>query len=208
VNLRTAGEHGGTGNRISILPVMTPLDIREPVKLLQAVHAAASAMKRSHILDLVNLAAAWMSATPPPFQALFGKLGNVLPIPPFHLVCTNVPGPKTPVYLLGQKMLRTYPYVPIGNDMGFCCAIQSYNGGLYAGLTADLAVVPDAHSLRSFMEQAYAELRAAAGAEAPRPPKPRTRRRPAPPEVNAEPVSESPRPPVAAEPVAEPALVE
>ena len=66
--------------------------------LLQAVHAATSAMKRSHILRSGEI---WRlrgcSATPPPFQALFGKLGNVLPIPPFHMVCTNVPGPKVPV---------------------------------------------------------------------------------------------------------------
>ena len=61
VNLRAPGEQPGTGNRISILPVLTPLGIREPAMLLQAVHAATSAMKRLHILDLVNLAAAWMS---------------------------------------------------------------------------------------------------------------------------------------------------
>jgi diacylglycerol O-acyltransferase / wax synthase len=184
VNLRTPGEQPGTGNRISILPVLTPLDIREPVKLLQAVHESTAAMKRSHILDLVNLAAAWASATPPPLQALFGMLGNVLPIPPFHLVCTNVPGPKSPVYLLGRKMLRTYPYVPIGNDMGFCCAMQSYNGRLYTGLTADVAVVPDAQKMREFMEEAYAELRDAADVKTRKRPKPRVRRTPAPTEAN------------------------
>ena len=119
-----------------------------------------------------------MSATPPLFQALFGKLGNVLPIPPFHLVCTNVPGPKVPVYLLGRKMLRTYPYVPIGNDMGFCCVMQSYNGRLYAGLTADSTVVPDARKVRAFIDEAYAELRAAAGVKPLKAPKPRARRAP------------------------------
>jgi WS/DGAT/MGAT family acyltransferase len=176
VNLRAPGEQTGTGNRISILPVLTPLGIRQPARLLDAIHTSTAALKRSHVLDVVNLAAAWMSATPPPFQALIGKLGNVLPVPPFHLVCTNVPGPKVPVYLLGRKMLRTYPYVPIGNDMGFCCALQSYNGRLYAGLTADSAVVSDAGKMRSFIEEAYAELREAAGVRLPKAPKPRARR--------------------------------
>lgn len=163
VNLRPPGEHSGVGNRISILPVTAPLDVRKPEELLQAVHQRTQALKRSHILDLISLGAAWLSATPVPLQVLIGQLGNVLPVPPFHLVCTNVPGPPVPLYLLGRKMLKSYPYVPIGNDMGFCCATQSYDGRLYFGLTADAAAVPDVHRIREFLEDAFAELRQAAG---------------------------------------------
>ncbi len=163
VNLRPPGGGEGMGNKISILPVTTPLDIEDPLELLKAVHERTQALKRSHVLDLISLGAAWLSATPPPFQAMFGLLGNRLPFPPFHMVCTNVPGPQVPLYLLGKKMLRSYPYVPIGTEMGFCCAIQSYDGTFYIGLTADSAVVPDVARIREFIDQAFVELRQAAG---------------------------------------------
>ena len=62
-------------------------------------------------------------------------------------------------------MLTFHPYVPIGNDMGVCCAIQSYNGKLYFGLTADSAAAPDVHRLNDFLEEAFGELRRAAGVQ-------------------------------------------
>ena len=212
VNLRPPGAQASMGNKISILPVTTPLDIKDLLELLKAVHERTHAMKRSHILDLISLGAAWLSAAPPPFQAMFGLLGNRLPFPPFHLVCTNVPGPQVPLYLLGKKMLRSYPYVPIGTEMGFCCAVQSYAGRFYVGLTADSAVVPDVERIREFMDQAFAELRAAAGVSPVRPkraraqkattarPKPRARRTPEPTLVENPPAIE---PQLAAEVVAE-----
>lgn len=163
VNLRSLGEQPGVGNRVSAFPLVAPLDIPDPVELLHAVHAKTQSLKRSHLLDLVGLGMAWMGVVPAPFQAMFGMLGNVLPIPPFHLVCTNVPGPQFPLYLLGHELLRSYPYVPIGNDMGFCCAMQSYNGRLFIGLTADTEAAPDVDRIRGFVDRSFEELRDAAG---------------------------------------------
>jgi hypothetical protein len=127
------------------------------------VRDRTQALKRSHVVELINLAAAWLGAMPAPFQAMLGQLGNRVPIAPFHLVCTNVPGSRVPLYLLGREMLRSYPYVPIGNQMGFCCAVQSYNGRVYFGLTADSEGVPDADRLRDFINESFEELCAAAG---------------------------------------------
>jgi len=95
--------------------------------------------------------------------AMLGPLAARLPIPMFNMVCTNVPGPQHPLYLLGREMLTFHPYVPIGNDMGLDCAIQSYNGRLYIGLTADSKAVPDARLLGDFLDDAFSDLRQAAG---------------------------------------------
>lgn len=162
VNIRRNGDHNGLGNQVSMLPVSIPLDIRDPVKLLDAVRQRTEAMKTARVADLLHLFATWMGTTPVPLQALMGPLASLLPVPPFNMVCTNVPGPPVPLYALGRKMVTFYPYVPIGNDMGVGCAIQSYNQVLYFGLTADTAAAPDVARLKRFLDQSFEELRAAA----------------------------------------------
>ena len=163
VNQRRAGETNGLGNQVSALPVNVPLDIRDPAKLLTVVTERTTALKNAHVADLVQLAAAWIGAIPPPVQPLLGPLASAVPASPFNMVCTNVPGPRAPLYLLGREMLTFHPYVPIGGDMGLNCAIQSYNGKLFFGFTADSAAVPDAGRLGEYLEEAFTGLLRAAG---------------------------------------------
>ena len=163
VSLRREGEPAGLGNQVSMLPVSIPLDIRDPRKLLDAIRQRTEALKEARVADLLHLFATWMGTTPAPLQALLGPLAAVLPVPPFNMVCTNVPGPQMPLYALGRKMLTYYPYVPIGNEMALDCAIQSYNQKLYFGLTADAAAAPDVRRLRDFLNEAFEALKEAAG---------------------------------------------
>ena len=178
VNLRRAENHSGLGNRVSMLPVSVPLDIREPLKLLEAIRHRTEALKHSRVADLIHLFATWMGTTPVPLQALLGPLATLLPIPPFNMVCTNVPGPQLPLYVLGQKMLTYYPYVPIGNEMALGCAIQSYDHKLYLGLTADAVAAPDVARLRNFLDDAFASLKKAAGVVAIKPRTPGSKTKP------------------------------
>jgi len=48
VNLRGDGSPSELGNRISLVPVTIPLDIRPPLKLLAAVHKRTEFLKRVH----------------------------------------------------------------------------------------------------------------------------------------------------------------
>jgi hypothetical protein len=94
-----------------------------------------------------------------------------------NMVCTNVPGPRFPMYTTGHEMLSMYPIVPIGWEMGIGCAITSYNGMLYVGLNADTGAAPDAHLLRDYLVESYVELRDAAGVTAAAPSWPRVAHR-------------------------------
>ena len=170
VNLRKDPNNPGLGNHVSFLPVDLPLDLRDMRLLLTAVHEITAGLKRTHVAEIISLAATWLGVTPAPLQAAVGLLGNVLPIPPFNMVCTNVPGPPVPLYALGREMLTYYPYVPIGNEMGVCLAMESYNGRFFFGLTGDSGCAPDLEKLRDLLDEAYQELRIAAGlAESVRP---------------------------------------
>ena len=163
VNLRNAQNDNGYGNRVSLLPVNLPLDVRDPLKLLAAVTRVTSALKTARVADLISLFSTWIGATPAPVQAMLGPMAALLPLPPFNMVCTNVPGPQFPLYAVGHEMLTYYPYVPIGSEMGVCCAIQSYNNKLYFGLTGDTGAAPDLHRLKKFLDQSFLALRRAAG---------------------------------------------
>ena len=115
-----------------------PLDIADPIELLREIHRRTEAVKSAHAADMVVLGGTMLAALPVPVQAhLVGMLSNSIPVLPFDMVCTNVPGPPQPLYLLGRKMLTYYPYVPIGDFMGVCCAMASYNGTFYFSLTGD-----------------------------------------------------------------------
>ena len=56
VNLRGDGNAADLGNRISLVPVTIPLDIRQPRKLLAAVYQQTEFLKRMHAAELVSLA--------------------------------------------------------------------------------------------------------------------------------------------------------
>jgi diacylglycerol O-acyltransferase / wax synthase len=163
VNLRGTDSPGDLGNRISLVPVTIPLDIRNPRKLLAAVHERTEFLKRSHAAEIVSLAGGLIGMCPSPMQGLAGPLISQLPITPFNLVCTNVPGPQYPLYLLGHKMLRWYPYVPVGGEMAVNCAILSYDGMVYFGFSGDVHVAPDLRRLEDFLKLSFRELQEAVG---------------------------------------------
>jgi len=162
VNMRGSGSAADLGNRISLVPVTIPLDIRNPRQLLAAIHKRTEFLKHAHAAELISLAGGLIGLLPTSLQALVGPMLSQLPITPFNLVCTNVPGPQFPLYLLGHKMLSWYPYVPIGGEMAVNCAILSYNGTMYFGFSGDVHAAPDLRRLESFLRLSFRELQKAA----------------------------------------------
>ena len=164
-------EHEGAeelGNRISLLPVTIPLEIRNPRKLLDAVIERTTFLKRTHIAEMVGLAGGLLGVTPAPVQAFVGPMASLLPVTPFNLVCTNVRGPEFPLFLMGHKMIDWYPYVPVGGEMALNCATLSYNGATYFGFSGDVHAAPDLNCLEGLLQLSFRELQQAAGIRPPR----------------------------------------
>jgi diacylglycerol O-acyltransferase len=163
VNLRENDTTSDVGNRISLVPVTIPMDIRPPLKLLAAVHRRTEFLKRVHAAELVSLAGGLIGMFPSSVQGLAGPIASQLPITPFNLVCTNVPGPQFPLYLLGHKLHDWYPYVPIGGEMAVNCAILSYNGRVFFGFSGDVHAAPDLRKMEALLKESFTQLREAAG---------------------------------------------
>ncbi len=159
VNVRGNGSVSELGNRITFLPLTVPLDIRSPRKLMNAIRERVAFLKRAHVAELVGMAGTMLGTIPTAAQVVVGPIISQLPLGLCNLICTNVPGPAFPLYLLGHKMLRFYPYVPIGGDIGINCAVLSYNGTAYFGFTGDVHAAPDLWRLEKFLTASFVELR-------------------------------------------------
>jgi diacylglycerol O-acyltransferase len=164
VNVRGNGDATELGNQISFVPVPVPLDIRDPLKLLAVVRERVEILKRAHAADFVGLFGGMLSALPSAFWANVGSVVSQLPLSLCNIICTNVPGPQVPLYLMGHKMMSWYPWVPIGGLMGINCAILTYNGTAYFGFTGDVHAAPDLEQLEKFVDQSFAEFRAGGAA--------------------------------------------
>ena len=177
VNLRVGEQGESLGNRITFLPVVLPLDVRDPVEMLRAVTTRMEIMKSVRAAELVAVVASCMGATPAPMQELFWRGIPLvpLPLPLLNMICTNVPGSPTALYAVGRRLIASYPHVPTGYELGLGVAMQSYDGKVFFGLTADAHVAPDVARLRDFIRACFDELLRAAGVKIvrPRPVKPR-----------------------------------
>ena len=118
VNVRGNGSTGEMGNSISLVPVTVPLDIRDPRELLEAVHRRSEFLKNAHAAELVGLTGGLIGLFPNGLQTLAGPILSQLPITPFNLVCTNIPGPQYPLYLLGPQDVALVPVCPGGRRDG------------------------------------------------------------------------------------------
>ena len=158
VNLRQDDRE--IGNRISLMPVVLPLDIDNPVSMLKAVSKRVTIMKDARIADMIAAVGGYAGIAPPVVQAALWRIipEFLLPLPLCHIVCTNVPGSRDALYSVGRRMIASYPQVPAGYDLGINCAVTSYCRKLFVGFSADDDVAPDVGRLRDFMRSEFEDL--------------------------------------------------
>ena len=83
--------------------------------------------------------------------------------PPYNLIISNVPGPRTTQYWNGAKLVGTYPLsIPI-NGMALNITCTSYDGKMAFGLTGCRRTVPHLQRLLTYLDDEVAALEKAAG---------------------------------------------
>ena len=101
--------------------------------------------------------------------ALAGRLAASMEIqyenvaPPYNTVVTNVPGPQQPLYMAGAKMVASYGFGMVHDNMGLMNVVTSYVGQLAVTATADRDMMPDPAFYADCLRHSFEELRAAAG---------------------------------------------
>lgn len=158
VNVRVAELDGTLGNRVSFMLNGLPAGERDPVERFRAIQREAQSLKSIGQAAGVDALLRVLGAVPPVAQALLeGTL--TLPNTLSNLVCTNVPGPLQPLYLMERRMVEHYPWVPLGWRMGMSVAVMSYDEGLYFSVTGDEQAPEDIGRIAAFIGEAFDELR-------------------------------------------------
>jgi hypothetical protein len=123
------------------LIVPLPLDEADPWRRLERVVATTRELKgsgESQALDLVGRLSDWLPA---------GVMGRISAASrrAVNMIVTNVPGPRVPVYMLGARMLESYPLVPLMANEALNVALFSYQGTLSWGFNSDWDALADLH---------------------------------------------------------------
>jgi WS/DGAT/MGAT family acyltransferase len=161
VSVRAADEHLALGNRVSAMFATLPTDLQHPLARLHAVASETRRLKHHGQPQALGLAMTLASALPAPAGPAVASLASRYPL--VHTVCTNVPGPREPRFVLGRRVLALHPIVPIGLDMGIGFAVLSYDRQLSISITVDPDLVPGAELVTAALRTASVELHAVLG---------------------------------------------
>jgi len=182
VSVRAPGERGTYNNRVSAMFAELPVGIADPAERLAAVKAQMDGLKESKQAVAGEQLTSLTGFAPPMLLALGTRVSARAPQRNINTVTTNVPGPQTPLYARGRRMLRAFPYVPLASSVRIGIAIFSYVGELNFGITGDYDAAPDIDVLAGGIEGGMQELLKISASTAPAPKAPAkaaAKRRPA-----------------------------
>jgi WS/DGAT/MGAT family acyltransferase len=162
VNLRTAAQRFGLGNRVSSLFVHLPVAEPDAGRRYLLTVAEAEELKRGDRAGGGAGLVALGGLAPPILHAVFARSAFATRL--FNLTVTNVPGPQAPLFAFGARMQEVLPLVPLAASHAVGVAAVSYDGQVFFGLNGDERAMPDLDVLAQGVETAIEELRALAAA--------------------------------------------
>ena len=138
VNLRGGNGHG-LGNRFGLVYLPLPLGERdagarlgELKRRMDEVKSSPDAVVAFGVLGFLGLATLAVE-----------RFGIELFTRKSTLLATNVPGPPTPVHLLGHEVREMITFAPASGRMGITLSLLTYGGRLQLGVASDEHVMPD-----------------------------------------------------------------
>jgi diacylglycerol O-acyltransferase len=139
VNLRSARDEGTLGNRFGLVTLSLPIWEANPFARLFLVRKRMDELKHSFQPPLTLGVLAAVGLAPKLVQQQFldmlaAKASTVM---------TNVPGPKQPLYLAGDRLDQCMFWVPQSGDIGVGVSILSYNDAVQFSLISDRHFIPD-----------------------------------------------------------------
>ena len=173
VSVRGDDEMGTFGNRISTMIVPIPTDVADPKHRLERAHELLLSAKEHHAALPADLLTDASSFIPPAVAALaarttVGILGRTRP--PLNLVVSNVPGPRSPLYIAGARLQAHYPVSAVVDGVGLNMTVMSYLDHVDFGIVADRDQISDTWPLLRAAQHAVDELATAVGGVVAAPP--------------------------------------
>jgi diacylglycerol O-acyltransferase / wax synthase len=134
-------EADDAGNRDSFFSVALPLNEADPIARLKAVHAATHERKIDHDAETMDELMRDLAKISPRLERFAARVEQSPRR--FAVNVSNVPGPRTPVTVLGSPLDTLYSIAEIGERHALRVAVVSACGRLGFGFCADPAIVED-----------------------------------------------------------------
>jgi diacylglycerol O-acyltransferase len=166
VSTRADARRGALGNQITAMLGPLPVYAEDPVERLRIVSEAMKGVKESKQAVGAEALTRLQGFAPPTILAQASRLN--FSTRAYNLLVTNVPGPQFPLYLLGREMEELAPVPFLAPERALAVAIMSYNGNVDVGLMGDYDAMSDLDDFGGDIEDAVAELLAAARRAKPR----------------------------------------
>ena len=160
VSIRAEDEHGNLGNRLTAMRGPLPVYIEDPVRRLQVISEEMAGLKESKQALGAEMISRFNDFAPPTLLAQAARINFSTRL--FNLLVTNVPGPQIPLYVLGRELEEVFPVAFLPQNHRLAVAIMSYHGKIGFGLLADYDSMEDIELLGAGINNALAELEAAA----------------------------------------------
>ncbi len=151
------------GNAVGSIMVKMGTELADPGARLRSVHQSMKAGKEalSSMTQIQILAMSALGQAPAILPVML-KMSGVAK-PPYNLIISNVPGPRTTQYFNGAQLMGNYPLsIPI-HGMALNITCTSYDGKMCFGLTGCRRTVPHLQVLLQYLDEELAALERAAG---------------------------------------------
>jgi diacylglycerol O-acyltransferase / wax synthase len=154
VSMRRANETG-PGNRIAMVFIQLPVNLRSPRERLDWVRAQTARLKGSGRAEGTQTVYGAAGLLPAPLRS---PVTRAMASPRvFNLTISQSPAPRGPLYLLGGELEEVFSVVPIAQGHALAIGLVRYRQELFFGCYADPDALPEVHELPRLLE---AELRA------------------------------------------------
>ena len=165
-SLRTGEEKERWANHISMFFAPLPTHLEDPVERLNAVHDDLLAARENFDQlpkDLIRDAYRFLpQAVFTISQKLLTKAPDWVPGSAWNVVVSNVKGPSKTVEVTGAKMAGYWPAAFLTSGVGLNITLQSYRDRIDFGFMGAADLTGDLWELPRYMNEALAELEAAA----------------------------------------------
>jgi WS/DGAT/MGAT family acyltransferase len=155
------------GNQLSAMFIQLATNVEQPLIRLQKIQINTSIGKlyqdvvaAKSLMDYAELVPFGLAGIATRLYS-HGILAKQIK-PPFNLIITNVPGPQTPLYLAGHKLIYTMGTGPICDGAGLIIPVLSYNGTLTISPTSCEKLMPDIELFCRYIRESANELELAA----------------------------------------------
>ena len=169
VSVRSEDDTGCADNRVSAMFVHLHTDVADVADRVGAIARTTRGAKADHNAVGATFLQSWADHTAPSAYTVAARLYSRLDLadrhpPIFNVVVSNVPGPDFPLYLDGASLVAAYPMGPVAEGAGLNVTVLSHLDNVDIGLLADAELMPDLWDLADHVDEAMAELVAAADA--------------------------------------------